>query len=107
MPLCKHCSNLGLKTADTHWLREGRGANSKIVCPELLKTTCRFCKQKGHTIGYCPELKKKDEERISKAVIEYNPITSVNLNNQALFNYNCMFDSLDFTNIQPMDIDIY
>ena len=107
MPLCKHCSNLGLKTADTHWLREGRGANSKIVCPELLKTTCRFCKQQGHTIGYCPELKKKDEERISKAVIEYNPITSVNLNNESLFDYKCMFDPVDFNDVQPMDIDTY
>ncbi len=112
MPLCKHCENLGLNTANTHWLREGRGSNSKIICPVLLNTSCRFCKENGHTISYCPQLKKKDEERISKATIEYNNLSKelICFNNLSQQNHETMFNDIDFNNIDfnecvPMEID--
>ena len=102
MPICKHCNNLGLPDANTHWLREGRGINSKIVCPKLLNTQCKFCKEYGHTISYCNKLKSKDNEKISNAVIIYNNSDQFKLSNNIFDNLNSDFQDTD---IQDMDID--
>ena len=60
-PFCSHCRNLGLSTANTHWLRDGRGLNAKVICPELLKTQCRYCKETGHTISHCTQLRVQNQ----------------------------------------------
>ena len=115
MPLCKHCQNLGLESANTHWLREGRGNNSRIICPQLLNTVCRFCKESGHTISYCPQLKKKDAERISSAKIQYISADTSQLNNvfdSNLFDSTLLDSTLFESNLfnysnETMEIDTY
>ena len=54
-PGCPHCRNLGLP--HEHWLRESPEPNSKVVCPVLLATECRYCKEYGHTVSGCPKKK--------------------------------------------------
>lgn len=70
MPYCAHCKNLGLKFTD-HNLKERIGNTKEICCPVLLDTRCRFCKEKGHTIKYCPEIAKKNQDLINNTYIEY------------------------------------
>jgi hypothetical protein len=89
MPLCNYCKNIGLKTANNHFTYEGKDSNYKLICPELLKTKCRYCKAYGHTISYCPTLIKKDYQRISNAIIQYTSISSLvlfNINNNIKYN---------------------
>lgn len=71
VPCCPHCSNVNkFSKTDTilptdHFLRETPSPDSKLVCPVLLATECRYCKQLGHTISKCPiiaENKKRDSE---------------------------------------------
>jgi hypothetical protein len=38
----------------SHKTKNNRG---KVICPTLLNNTCHCCKQKGHTVKYCPESK--------------------------------------------------
>jgi len=73
MPICIYCKNLGLKSANTHWVRETKDLNSKIICPELINTVCNFCKESGHTVNYCSKLKKINNTKIALTKIEYNP----------------------------------
>jgi hypothetical protein len=73
MPYCAHCKNIGLCFTD-HWLKDGNKKDSKIICPVLCNTICKFCKQKGHTISYCEELKKKDQLRIMNTYLEYKSL---------------------------------
>ena len=53
---CKVCRDAGKSKEiyNSHKTKNGRG---KIVCPTLLNNTCHCCKQKGHTVKYCPETK--------------------------------------------------
>ena len=70
-PCCPHCSNVN-KFSKTntilptdHFLRETPSPDSKLVCPVLLATECRYCGGIGHTISKCPiveENKKRDAE---------------------------------------------
>ena len=72
---CAHCKNLGLKF-DDHNLKERIGNKKEICCPVLLETRCRFCKEKGHTIKYCPEIAKKNQYLIDNTFIEYKKLES-------------------------------
>ena len=59
-PFCKICFDTG-KTEemyDSHFVRETRDPNSRIVCPTLLAMECRFCFARGHTVSKCPKLDK-------------------------------------------------
>lgn len=53
---CKVCRDAGKSEEEynSHKTKNGRG---KIVCPTLLSNTCHCCKQKGHTVKYCPDSK--------------------------------------------------
>ena len=42
-----------------HWLRDKPGKGGVVVCPYLLSIECRYCHEKGHTMGQCPILKKR------------------------------------------------
>jgi hypothetical protein len=50
---CKVCIDAGKpeEIYTSHKTKNGRG---KVVCPTLLNNTCHCCKQKGHTVKYCP-----------------------------------------------------
>ena len=50
-PVCPHCRNLNLPF--DHWLRETAEPNSKVMCPVLLATECRYCHEFGHTVSNC------------------------------------------------------
>ena len=84
MPYCGHCKNLGLKF-DDHNLKDRNGNKKEICCPILLDTSCRFCKEKGHTIKYCPEIAKKNQLAIDNTYIEYkvlsNPLYDIDASN--------------------------
>lgn len=60
-PFCKVCFD-AKKTHDiytSHYVRENRNRDSKVVCPTLTAQTCNYCHKNGHSIGYCPKLAGK------------------------------------------------
>lgn len=54
---CKICKDQGKPEHEyrSHNVRE-RGV---VVCVTLINTTCRYCKQKGHTPKFCSKLKDR------------------------------------------------
>jgi len=38
---------------NSHFVRESRDVNSRVVCPTLLALQCRFCGVRGHTVSKC------------------------------------------------------
>jgi hypothetical protein len=75
-PGCPHCRNLGLP--HEHWLRESPEPTAKVVCPVLLATECRYCKELGHTVSGCPKKKlvnPNTRNPISYTVVNVKPIT--------------------------------
>ena len=65
VPYCKVCHDSGKDESiyTSHFIRENRDPNSKIVCPTLLSLECRYCSKPGHTVKYCKELKKKNQQK--------------------------------------------
>lgn len=63
-PCCKVCQDAGKPESvfRSHFTRETRDPSSRIVCPTLLSQECRYCAKKGHTVKYCPALKKPVEK---------------------------------------------
>lgn len=60
---CKICKDLG-KTRDeytSHFVRETPNLNSKVVCPVLISSVCRYCKEGGHTVKHCPKIETKKQ----------------------------------------------
>lgn len=55
---CSFCKNAGKseKEYTSHFLRESKDPNSRVVCPELRSMECRFCFKKGHTVSKCKKL---------------------------------------------------
>ena len=89
MPMfCKVCLDAGKAESEytSHFIRETRDPNSKVVCPTLLALECRFCFGQGHTVKYCTVLIKKEKEKNrSQKSSEYNStanLTNVNLTNK-------------------------
>ena len=62
-PCCPHCTNINRasnqKLPTNHFLRETEEPTSRVVCPVLLQTECRFCSSLGHTVSACPALAAK------------------------------------------------
>jgi hypothetical protein len=58
-PFCKICFDTGKAESlySSHFVRETRDPNSRIVCPTLLALECRYCFASGHTVSKCPKLK--------------------------------------------------
>ena len=56
---CKVCRDAGKPEAvvTSHYVKDSK--NGVIVCPTLLTTVCRYCKQNGHTVKYCSSAKSK------------------------------------------------
>jgi hypothetical protein len=65
-PYCKVCFDAGKPESEytSHWVRTqpDRTGKSKVTCPTLLNTECRYCYQTGHTAKFCPAIKQKDKE---------------------------------------------
>ena len=62
---CKVCHDAGKSETEyrSHFIRETRDPNSKVICPTLLALECRYCYKNGHTVKYCPVLKDKEKHR--------------------------------------------
>ena len=58
---CKVCCDAGKSDYRTHNVKE----NGVTVCPTLLSQSCGYCHGSGHTVKFCPELKRKSEGRES------------------------------------------
>lgn len=54
-PFCKICYDSGKSESmyNSHFVRESRDVNSRVVCPTLLALQCRFCGVRGHTVSKC------------------------------------------------------
>ena len=61
---CKVCQDAGKSLAEytSHNVRETKSPSSRVTCPTLLAQECRFCFNKGHSLKYCPQIKKKESE---------------------------------------------
>ena len=57
-PVCNACVKAG-KPSD-HFTRDRSG---KVICPTILSTQCRYCKEMGHwaDIKFCPALQQKEK----------------------------------------------
>ena len=68
-PFCGVCYKAG-KAKDVytnHWTRETPDPKSKVTCPTILDTVCKYCKEKGHTMKYCKILDdKKRRNEVNK-----------------------------------------
>ncbi len=68
-PYCKVCHDAGKPESEytNHYVRSlpDRQGNTKVTCPTLLNTECRYCYELGHTAKFCPAIaaRKKTEER--------------------------------------------
>lgn len=76
-PFCKVCHDAGKSEAEytSHFVRSrpDKNGKTKVTCPILAATECRYCYQLGHTTKFCPVL-EENEKRSKKeksAAIQY------------------------------------
>jgi hypothetical protein len=68
-PFCKVCQDAGKSESEytSHYVRSlpDKSGKTKVICPTLLATECRYCYELGHTTKFCPviEANKKAEKR--------------------------------------------
>lgn len=66
-PFCKVCKDAGKHESEytSHWVRTlpDRSGKTKITCPTLLSTECRYCFCMGHTAKFCPVIKENDKKK--------------------------------------------
>lgn len=70
-PFCKVCRDAGKPESEytSHWVRTL--PDRKVICPTLLSTSCRYCHKAGHTVKFCPEIKKNEKARaVVQKVVE-------------------------------------
>lgn len=60
---CSFCASLGIKGPHDHFLRASKNPDSKVVCPKLLATNCKFCGKMGHTARFCGEKAAREYQR--------------------------------------------
>ena len=73
-PICKS-SGKSVEEYTSHFVRESRDPDSRVVCPVLLASECRYCGKKGHMKSHCHLLKRRNEKRNSDRTISraYQP----------------------------------
>ncbi len=94
---CKVCQDAGKPESvyRSHFTRESPDPSSKVVCPTLLDLNCRYCAKNGHTVKYCPVIKKKEKEaKYNAKRVETKPVVQskpVNIKSTSAFA--CLADS--------------
>lgn len=75
---CKVCFDAGKPDTlyNSHFVRATPNKNSRVVCPTLLSTICRYCHKEGHTYSHCPR-RLNDE---SGSISSDNSVTTVESN---------------------------
>jgi len=67
-PFCKVCADAG-KTDTAHFVRLNASPDAPVTCPTLLALQCRYCDKSGHTVKYCPTLKKNNKDLTKRTVV--------------------------------------
>ena len=76
-PFCKVCHDAGKTESEytSHFVRSLPDINgkSKITCPVLAATKCRYCYEAGHTTKFCPILEEnnKRSKKEKSVTIQY------------------------------------
>ena len=85
--------------------------NGVIVCPTLLATVCRYCKQNGHTVKYCSSVKNKPPSSEARVVVTTHKdelvVKKVNLQvNTRINRYGALSDDSDdeVTTLLPVPV---
>jgi hypothetical protein len=88
-PYCKVCHDAGKEESiyTSHYVKSEPGPKGKVVCPTLLEQLCNCCLKQGHTISYCPEVKKQNKiekkDNYHKELLSKNiPIPVLKKNNR-------------------------
>ena len=68
---CKICRDAGRDDYTSHNVR-GPGGN--VTCKYLASIVCRYCGQKGHTIGYCSVRSKNESAERTREYLSRIPI---------------------------------
>lgn len=68
---CKICKDTGKSLAEytSHYVRENPDPKSRVVCPTLIAVVCRYCKNGGHTVKHCPNIKVNQEQKKNNYII--------------------------------------
>jgi hypothetical protein len=103
---CKVCQDAGKPESEyrSHFIRETRDPNSRVVCPTLLATECRYCFKKGHTIKFCNAIKQnntntnytRNNTNINKNMEKpVNKNTNITTNKKMTNAFTCLDDDSD------------
>ena len=64
-PFCKVCHDAGKTESEytSHFVRSrpDMNGNTKVTCPILAATECRYCYELGHTTKFCPVLEENNK----------------------------------------------
>ena len=86
---CKICKDTGKSLAEytSHYVRENPDPKSRVVCPTLIAVVCRYCKNGGHTVKHCPNIKVNQEQKKNNYIItkDYCKETTDNVNKTSNF----------------------
>jgi hypothetical protein len=102
-PFCKVCFDTGKpeQVYTSHYVRESRDINSRVVCPTLLSMNCRFCGCRGHTVSKCRKiinapLKKNSDLNVVDKVKRAIDVMTVKSNLTNIFDNLSSDDDDDF-----------
>ena len=76
-PFCKVCHDAGKTESEytSHFVRSrpDMNGNTKVTCPILSATECRYCYELGHTTKFCPILEEnnKRSKKEKSVTIQY------------------------------------
>ncbi len=107
---CKVCRDAGKPASvfTSHLVKDSK--NGVIVCPTLLATVCRYCRQNGHTVKYCTSIKNKSKVSNNVATLKDDQlkVKKVNLEvNTRMNRYGSLSDESDdeeTTQILPVPV---
>ena len=74
---CKICRDAGRDDYTSHNVR---GPGGKVTCKYLASIVCRYCGEKGHTIGYCSVRSRKESDERTKEYLSRIPIVKKTVN---------------------------